>query len=133
MKIKLSKPATAAFLFLFLTECLLLAPLAASDVPPVFFSRAKKFALGFNAASVEVGDFNGDGNLDLAVANFNSGKVSILLGAGDGTFGAAMNLRAGSFPYSVVVDGNKVLILLGAGDGTFKAAKRFALGVFRYL
>ena len=32
------------------------------------------------------GDFTGDGHLDLAVANFVSNNVSVLLGNGDGTF-----------------------------------------------
>ena len=41
--------------------------------------------------SVAVGDFNGDGKLDLAVANYGSSNVSILLGNGDGTFKAAVN------------------------------------------
>src|SRR5207249_2433361 len=34
-----------------------------------------------NPYSVAVGDFNGDGRADLAVANLNSSNVSILLGA----------------------------------------------------
>ena len=32
------------------------------------------------------GDFNGDGRTDLAVANYGSNDVSVLLGNGDGTF-----------------------------------------------
>ena len=36
-----------------------------------------------------MGDFNGDGRQDLAVGNVNSNSVSILLGNGNGTFGAA--------------------------------------------
>ena len=42
-----------------------------------------------------VGDFNGDGKADLAVANYNSNNVSVLLGNGNGTFQAAVNYGAG--------------------------------------
>ena len=85
-----------------------------------------------------VGDFNGDGRQDLAVANQGSATVSILLGNGDGTFDAAMNFGAGFAPSSVAVgdfngDGRQdlavanqgsatVSILLGNGDGTFGTA-----------
>ena len=48
--------------------------------------------------SVAVGDFNGDGKLDLAVANEGSNNVSVLLGNGDGTFQAAVNYGAGLGP-----------------------------------
>ena len=37
--------------------------------------------------SIAAGDFTGDGELDLAVANRADGTVSVLLGNGDGTFG----------------------------------------------
>lgn len=37
-------------------------------------------------SGIAVGDFNGDGILDLAVANFSSGTVDLLIGNGDGTF-----------------------------------------------
>ncbi|MCU1302954.1 MAG: hypothetical protein JWQ87_3238 [Candidatus Sulfotelmatobacter sp.] len=39
-------------------------------------------------SSVAAADFNGDGKLDLAVTNYDDTSVSILLGNGDGTFGA---------------------------------------------
>ena len=48
--------------------------------------------------SVVVGDFNGDGKPDLAVANNFSNNVSVLLGNGDGTFQAAVNYAAGTIP-----------------------------------
>src|SRR5262245_29676224 len=98
-----------------------------------FFAR-RDFGVGNNPFSVTVGDFNADGRLDLAVANFGSNTVSILLGQGDGTFQAAPDVAVGNQPTSVTVgdfnaDGrldlavanagsSTVSILLGQGDGT---------------
>jgi hypothetical protein len=58
-----------------------------------------------------VGDINGDGKPDLAVANEFSGNVSVLFGQGDGTFLEAVNYGVGLSPFSVAVgdfdiDGN---------------------------
>jgi len=47
------------------------------------------------------GDFNGDGRPDVAVANSLSYDVSVLLGNGDGTFGAQVRLSTGFSPQSV--------------------------------
>lgn len=93
------------------------------------------------AWSAAVGDFNGDGILDLAVTNYGSGTVSILLGNGDGTFTPAPNspVTVTFDPESIVVadfngDGKAdlamensyyngvITILLGNGDGTFTPA-----------
>ena len=60
------------------------------------FSAATNFGAGTNPVSVAVGDFNGDGKQDLAVANFGSDNVSILLGDGAGSFSAATNFGAGA-------------------------------------
>src|SRR5437773_8612290 len=94
----------------------------------------EKFEAGTAPTSVAMGDFNGDGRPDLAVLNRVSQDVSVLLGNGDGTFGAQTRFAAGSYPYSVAVgdfngDGrpdlavanylsNDVSVLLGKGDGT---------------
>ncbi len=99
---------------------------------------------GSGPDSVAVGDFNGDGKPDLAVANYGDGTVSVLLGNGDGTFQAAVSYGAGSGPASVAVgdfngDGKAdlvvanstdgtVSVLLGNGDGTFQAAVNYGAG-----
>lgn len=44
------------------------------------------FPVGTNPRAVAVGDFNQDRKLDLAVVNFNSNNVTILLGDGMGSF-----------------------------------------------
>src|SRR5713101_5635894 len=97
--------------------------------------------------AIAAGDFNGDGKIDLAFPNVNSDDVSILLGNGNGTFGAATNfpLTAGAGPqYAAVGDFNRdgkldlaiadnasgnMSILLGNGDGTFQAAVDYAAGL----
>ena len=50
-----------------------------------------------------VGDFNGDGKLDLAVTNPYGNTVSVLLGNGDGTFQTPMDYATGELPYSLAV------------------------------
>ena len=106
------------------------------------FQAPAFYAAGGNPHSVAVGDFNGDGKLDLAVAN--QSNVSILLGNGDGTFQAAQEYTAGAGPVSVAVadfngDGKEdlalanlgsgdVSVLLGNGDGTFQAPVNYASG-----
>jgi hypothetical protein len=54
--------------------------------------------------SVTVTDFNGDGNIDLAVADYLGGYVAVLLGNGDGTFRPPSKvLLNGPFPEFVAV------------------------------
>jgi len=66
--------------------CILTGTLAAQN--PRQFLVAPEYTTGnaTNPQAAAVGDFNGDGNLDLAVVNSNTNTVSILLGKGDGTF-----------------------------------------------
>ncbi|MEG4280532.1 VCBS repeat-containing protein [Microcoleus sp. MON1_C1] len=61
------------------------------------------FNVGTNPQSVVAGDFNADGKLDVATANSGSNNVSILLGTGTGSFGAATNFNVGTSPSSVTV------------------------------
>src|SRR5215472_6626921 len=111
----------------------------------VSFEDPLDFGVGRSPRSVAAGDFNGDSQPDLAVANFASNNVSILLGQGAGRFAEARNVSVGTNPYFVAVgdfndDGkvdlavansgsNTVSILLGRGDGTFEAARTVGVGI----
>jgi hypothetical protein len=94
------------------------------------------FPAGNQALELTVADFDGDGNLDIAVAN-TSNSVSILLGRGDGTFQPQVQYTVPNTPFSITsVDVNgdgkldlavatgssfiSVSLLLGNGDGTFQ-------------
>ena len=60
-------------------------------------------ATGAGPFAIVAGDFNNDGKLDLATANFHASTVTILLGNGDGTFTAASSVPAtGSGPDGIV-------------------------------
>src|SRR5438445_13524919 len=67
---------------------------------PVRFATAGLIA-GHGPQSATVGDFNGDGKQDLAVANSNT--VSILLGDGTGGFSAPTDFAVGAYAYAVSV------------------------------
>jgi hypothetical protein len=108
------------------------------------------YAAGLAPSWAATADFNGDGKLDLAVADFGYGEttatVSVLLGNGDGTFQPAATYDAGIGAYWVSVgdfnqDGkqdlavvnlvsNTVSILLGNGDGTFQPHVDYPVGVY---
>jgi hypothetical protein len=91
--------------------------------------------LGNDLSAAVAADFNGDGKLDLAVADAGSNAVMILLGNGDGTFGAQATFAVGNSPRALLAadfnnDGKldlavanytdgSVTLLLGNGDGTF--------------
>jgi hypothetical protein len=86
--------------------------------------------------SVAIGDFNGDGIADAAVADNDSAKVFVLLGNGDGTFRATSYPHIGDgYDYIVIAadmtlddkldlviadrNGDSVCVLVNHGDGTF--------------
>ena len=99
--------------------------------------------------SVAIGNLDGGSVPDLAVVNRDDSDVSVLLGNGDGTFGAKTDYPTGTKPQSVVIANlnggstadlavattgpdtsgpDNVSVLLGVGDGTFGAATGFPAG-----
>jgi hypothetical protein len=82
-----------------------------------------------------MGDLNGDGHADLAVASPGSQDVNVLLSQGDGTFAAAVSYPAGAEPWAIAVadldgDGKADMVVVrpsagdvrvfhNQGDGTF--------------
>ena len=63
------------------------------------FQPANSIPVGERPIAVVVGDFNGDGHLDLAVAHSLAvGKVTVLLGKGDGTFPQRVQYPVGPYP-----------------------------------
>lgn len=89
-------------------------------------------------------DLDGDGDADIATANYDNNKVSILLNNGDGTFGPSVEYAVGSHPPSVFAadidfDGDRdivtanyfggtVSVLLNNGDGTFVTSADYHAG-----
>jgi hypothetical protein len=67
------------------------------------FQSPLAVATGDDGTSLAMGDFNGDGKLDLAVANEAFDDVWVLLGNGDGTFQPAQDFGVGGHAESVAV------------------------------
>ncbi len=112
------------------------------------FTDATTFSAGIdsNPYSITIADLNHDSQLDIAVANYATSNVGVLLGFGNGSF---MNVETfstgtGSSPCSVVVgdfngddqldvvvanyDGNNIGMLLGLGNESFINIRTFSVG-----
>lgn len=104
------------------------------------FQPPQQIDVGVGPVKLVVGDFNGDGNNDMAIAA-SAAKVFILLGVGDGTFvqqpaltlvpdplADNTDIKIGDFNRDGIQDlvvaspfqGGRTIILLGIGNGTFQ-------------
>ncbi|CAF4446330.1 unnamed protein product, partial [Rotaria sp. Silwood2] len=95
---------------------------------------------------IGVGDVNNDKQLDIAITDYTSGNVGILLGLGDGTFSNATTYSVGSSSspnglslfdlnndnhLDLIVttfNGGLVGILLGYGNGSFQEITKYSTG-----
>src|SRR5207253_8373165 len=88
------------------------------------------------AFSVVAGDFNNDGNLDLAAyTGTGAGQVWVTLGNGDGTFRSPTFLNAGVIAYGPPLlvadfngDGILDLVISGFGQGAYGLSVMLGLG-----
>jgi len=116
------------------------------------FRARTDFEAGGRPLSVAVADLNADGRSDLAVAGEGydpdyAGRVSVLLGNGDGTFGTRTQYGVPQWPQAVAVADmngdrrpdlvvpsgnptNKLSVLLNSGDGTFGPGTAFGTSDF---
>ncbi|MBI3238285.1 MAG: VCBS repeat-containing protein, partial [Flavobacteriia bacterium] len=67
------------------------------------FQAPSVFNAGTRPISLKAADFNGDGNLDLAIVNFNPANLSIVMGNGNGTFQTAVNYTPSAGPNDVEI------------------------------
>jgi len=99
------------------------------------------FSAGQNPTDIGTGDVNGDGNLDIGIANHGVKSVTVLLGNGKGQFsfspGSPFSVESNPHPHGIAVADfngdkkldiaidswaeNKVLLLFGKGDGAFQS------------
>jgi hypothetical protein len=111
------------------------------------FKKAVYYHAGQRPYRLVAAQFTQSGNLDLAVGDFATSQIFILLGNGDGTFQqplkfpvpAPISLTAGDFnedgnqDLAVVESGGTgdgaVAIYLGDGKGGFKLSASYAIGV----
>ncbi|HZE69176.1 MAG TPA: FG-GAP-like repeat-containing protein, partial [Pyrinomonadaceae bacterium] len=112
------------------------------------FAPPVNYTAGSMPVAVAVADLNGDAKRDVVVANNTSQNVSVLLGNGDGTFGAKTDYDVGTNANAVTIadfngDGkpdiatansfsntSNVSVLFGVGNGTFQPRADYPLGDF---
>ena len=105
-------------------------------------ARAQSFAVGRTLATpvhpnaVAIGDFNGDGHMDLAIPCWSPNSVAVFLANGFGGFGPAVSYAVGGGPRFAVVadfngDGRQDIATANQESGDVGSADRDGTGAFQ--
>ncbi len=99
-------------------------------IPPVTTTTGTTNA---SPSAIATGDFNDDGNIDIAVTDMANSQVTIFLGNGDGTFKTPVSYPTGSNPVALVAqdfdgDGQPDLAVVNQGDGKTASSVSVLLG-----
>jgi hypothetical protein len=99
------------------------------------FAPPVNYPVGHQPRCVCGADFDGDGDIDLAVANEGDNTVSILENSGNGMFQPAVEYLVGAHPFSVFpadfdTDGYYDLVVANSGDSTITILMNQGDGAF---
>ncbi len=99
---------------------------------------AGSLTTGASPLGITMGDFNGDGKIDLVTPNANASTISVFLGNGNGTFQTKVDYPVGNRPAQIAIGdlnndskpdlavanrySSSLSVLLNNGDVTFSAA-----------
>ncbi|MBM4012553.1 MAG: hypothetical protein FJ286_14445 [Planctomycetes bacterium] len=122
-----------------------LVPHPAVDYVSRTFATSATISTGtVRTYGVAVGDFNGDGRMDIAANSATNGTLSVVFGDGVGGFSTPAAIAVGYEPYFVIADdfnkdgiddvavsnfeSNLITVRLGSPSGAFLASKSFESG-----
>ncbi len=120
----------------FLLICFVTAAFGTAFAAPTMFSAPfLSYDTGYNPNSVAIGDLNGDGNPDLAVANSFANTVSVLLADASGKFAPKVDYPTAKTPVSVAIadlegDGKPDLVIACLSDSVVSVLRGDGSGGF---
>lgn len=129
--------------------CLLTIVCSTGGYSQIQFDKlATNYATGVHPVSVQHGDLNSDGNMDVVVVNSGSASISVYIGNGNGSFSAKTDYPVSTAPQCLALtdintdgkldalivnaDVDAVSVLLGIGNGTFTSQTTYTTGDHPY-
>ncbi|MBD0371090.1 MAG: VCBS repeat-containing protein, partial [Pyrinomonadaceae bacterium] len=138
-----SRPLLRVLVMVALFMSAAVSALAQGGSATVSFVTTPDYPAGVGIFDIALADFNGDGNMDAATTNGESGDLTILIGRGSEGFAPPVRYLLGLSPYTVKAgDFNKdgradlitlnrptksISVLLGDGTGSFSVSTSLTL------